>query len=93
MHTTAVVHSENIFNIVGNFNLRKPPLNLMLSSKVLTNCLEDFMEYTSETKELLPTNICAMVTPESIAGVSEKRVSVTASFLCGMLKAGNQDLK
>ena len=51
------------------------------------------MEYTSETKELLPINVCAMVTPESIAGVSEKRVSVTASFLCGMLKAGNRDLK
>ena len=35
-----------------------------------------------------------MVTPESMAGVSEKMVSVaTASSLCGMLKAGDLDLK
>ena len=35
-----------------------------------------------------------MVTPESMAGVSEKMVSVAiASFLCGMLKTGNLDLK
>ena len=35
-----------------------------------------------------------MVTPESMAGVSEKMVSVaTASFLYWILKAGNLDLK
>ena len=35
-----------------------------------------------------------MVTPESIAGVSEKIASVaTTSFLLGMLKAGNLYLK
>ena len=35
-----------------------------------------------------------MVTPESMVGVSEKMVSVaTASFLHGILKAGNLDLK
>ena len=35
-----------------------------------------------------------MVTPESMAGVSEKIVSVaTASFLHRILKAGNLDLK
>ena len=35
-----------------------------------------------------------MVTPESIAGVSENMVSVAmASFLLGMLNAGNLDLK
>ena len=34
------------------------------------------------------------VTPESMTGVSEKMVSVaTASFLHGILKAGNLDLK
>ena len=45
-------------------------------------------------QESLPTKIWAMVTPESMAGVSEKIVSVaTASFLLGMLKAGNLDLK
>ena len=52
------------------------------------------MEYTSETKESLPMRILAMVTAESMTGVSEKMVSVaTASFLHGMLKAGNLDLK
>ena len=40
------------------------------------------MGYTSETKESLPIKICAVVTPESMTGVSEKIVSVaTASFL------------
>ena len=35
-----------------------------------------------------------MVTPESIAGVSENMVAVaTASFLLGMLNAGTLDLK
>ena len=35
-----------------------------------------------------------MVTPELTAGVSKKIVSVaTASFQCGMLEAGNHDLK
>ena len=35
-----------------------------------------------------------MVTPESMAGVSEKVVSVAISSDClGMLKAGNLDLK
>ena len=52
------------------------------------------MGYTSETRQSSLTRIWAMVTPESMAGVSEKMVSVaTASFLCGMLKAGNLDLK
>ena len=46
------------------------------------------------TRVLLPTTIWAMVTPESIAGVSEKMLSVAASSDClGMLKAGNLDLK
>ena len=52
------------------------------------------MGYTSETRESLPTKIWAMVTPQSMAGVSEKMVSVAAALsLCGMLKAGNLDLK
>ena len=51
------------------------------------------MGYTSETRESLPAKIWAMVTPEPMAGVSEKMVSVaTASFLHGILKAGNLDL-
>ena len=50
------------------------------------------MGSTSETRESLPTKLWAMVAPESMAGVSEKMVSVaTASFLCGILKAGNLD--
>ena len=52
------------------------------------------MGYTSKTREPLPTKIWAMVTPESMAGISEKMLSVAiASFLYGMLKAGNLDLK
>ena len=52
------------------------------------------MGYKSETKESLTMKICAMVTPESMARVSEKMVSVaTTSFLCGIFKAGNLDLK
>ena len=40
------------------------------------------------------TKLWAMVTPESMVGVSEKMVPVaTASFLHGILKAGNHDLK
>ena len=34
------------------------------------------MGYTSETRESLPTIIWAMVMPESMAGVSEKMVSI-----------------
>ena len=45
-------------------------------------------------QESLPTIILAMVTAESMAGLLEKMVSVaTASFLHGILKAGNLDLK
>ena len=52
------------------------------------------MGYTSETRESLLRKFWAMVTPESMAGVSEKMVSVaTASFLHRMLKAGNLDLR
>ena len=52
------------------------------------------MGYTSETSESLLTKLLAMVTPESMAGVSEKMMSVaTASFLHGISKAGNLDLK
>ena len=52
------------------------------------------MGYTSETNASFPAKPCTMVTPESMAGVSEKVVSVaTALFQCGMLKAGNLDLK
>ena len=70
------------------------PLNLMLSSSVLTNCFWDLRGQTSVTRVLFATQIWAMVTPESIAGVSEKMVSVaTSSDLLGMLKAGNLDLK
>ena len=40
------------------------------------------MGYTTETRESLPRNILAMVTPDSMACLSQKRVSVgTVSFL------------
>ena len=56
------------------------PLNLMLSSSVLTNCFWDLRGLTSVTRVLFPTTIWAMVTPESMAGVSEKMVSVVYLF-------------
>ena len=69
-------------------------LNLMLSSSVLTNCYWDLRGYTSMTRVHLPTTPWSMVTPESMAGVSEKMVSVaTSSDHLEMLKAGNLDLK
>ena len=70
------------------------PLNLMLSSSVLTNCFWDLRGYTSVTRVHFPTELWAMVTPESMAGVSEKMVAVaTSSDLLGMLKARNLDVK
>ena len=70
------------------------PLNLMLSSSVLTNCFWDFRGYTSVTRVLFPATLGAMETPESMAGVSEKMVSVASSSdHLGMLKAVNLDLK
>ena len=70
------------------------PLNLMLSSSVLTNCFWDLRGHTSVTRVLFPTKIWAMVTPESMAGVPENMVSVaTSSDHLGMLKAENLDLK
>ena len=43
----------------------------ILSSNVLTNCLPDLIGYMSKTKDSFPTNRCAILTPLSIAGVSE----------------------
>ena len=45
-------------------------------------------------QRVFTTKIWAMLTPESMAGLSEEMVSIAAaSFLCGMLRAGNLDLK
>ena len=55
------------------------PLFLMLSERVLMNCLVDLMPYASQTRVSWPQKNCAMVEPSSTAGVSEKMVSVTAS--------------
>ena len=58
------------------------PLLLILSSSVFTNCLPDFIVYTSATNESLPTKTCACLTPLFTAAVSEKIVSVsTGSWL------------
>ena len=70
-------------------NLSMAPLLLILSSSVLTNCLPDFIGYTSATNESLPTKTCACLTPLSTAGVSEKIVSVaTGSCHLGTFNAG-----
>ena len=61
----------------------------MLSSSVFTNCLPDFIGYTSATNESLPTKTCACLTPLSTSGVSEMIVSVaTDSCLLGTFNAG-----
>ena len=63
------------------------PLFLMLSERVLMNCLVDLMPYASQTRVSRPQKNWAMVAPSSTAGVSEKMVSVaTASLRLGMLK-------
>ena len=65
------------------------PLLLVLSSSLFTNCLPDFIGYTSATNESLPTKTCACLTPLSTGGVSEKIVSVaTGSRVLGTCNAG-----
>ena len=65
------------------------PLFLMLSERVLMNCLVDLMPYASQTRVSWPQKNWAMVEPSSTAGLSEKMVSVaTASLHQGMLKTG-----
>ena len=49
---------------------------LMLSERVLMNCLVDLMPYASQTRVSRPQKNWAMVEPSSAAGVSEKMVSV-----------------
>ena len=48
------------------------PLFLMLSERVLMNCLVDLMPYASQTRVSRPQKNWAMVEPSSTAGVSEK---------------------
>ena len=68
------------------------PLSLILSSRVLTNCLLDFNGYRSHTIDTHPTKNWADVTPLSNAGVSENTVSVaTGSFLRCTFSAGFGD--
>ena len=70
------------------------PCFLMLSERVLMNCLVDLMPYASQTRVSRPQKNWAMVEPSSTAAVSEKMVSVaTASLRLGMLKTGLRDLK
>ena len=65
------------------------PHFLMLSERVLMNCLVDLMPYASQTRVSRPQMNWAMIEPSSTAGVSEKMVSVaTASLRLGMLKTG-----
>ena len=52
------------------------PRFLMLSERVLMNCLVDLMPYASQTRVSQPQKNWAMVEPSSAAGVSEKMVSV-----------------
>ena len=70
------------------------PVFLILSGRVLMNCLVLLIPYASHTKVSRPPKNWAMVDPSAMAGVSEKTVSVaTASFHPGMLKTGFLALK
>ena len=64
------------------------PHFLMLSERVLMNCLVDLMPYASQTRVSRPQKNWAMVEPSSTAGrVSEKMLSVaTASLHLGIWK-------
>ena len=74
---------------LSEMSLSIAPLFLMLSSMLLMNYLSDFMQYTSETKVLVPTKTYVQVSLLSIAGVFEYTVSVaTGSDLCFTFKAG-----
>ena len=96
-----MVHSKDVLNFVRNLNLSIVADKLghgSPKSDVILLCVDKlflgFEGETSVTRVLLPTKLWAMVTPESIAGVSEKMVSVaTSSDHLGMLNAGNLDLK
>ena len=56
------------------------PLFLMLSERVLMNCLVDLMPYVSQTRVSRPQKNWAMVEPSSTAGVSEKEGVCCNSF-------------
>ena len=67
------------------------PRFLMLSERVLMNCLVDLMPQASQTRVSRPQKNWAMVEPSSTAGVSGKMVSVaTASLRLGMLKTARR---
>ena len=57
-------------------NLSIAPHLLIVSSQVFTNCFPRFIGSTPATKESLPTNTWACLTPLSTGQVSEMMVSV-----------------
>ena len=70
------------------------PLFLMLSERVLMNCLVDLMPYASQTRVSRPQKNWAMIEPSSTAGVSETMGSVaTASLRLGISQTGFARLK
>ena len=99
MPTTAVIHSEDTLNLVGNLSIitdqfthSSPESSIILQS--VDKLLGRVHGIHIRDQRVFTNKIWAMATPESMAGVSEKMESVaTASFLHGMWKAGNLDLK
>ena len=98
--TIAVVHSEDIFYFVRYLCLGIVTDELTHSSPesdVIFQVIDRLLRRLHGVdirKGILPTKIWAIVTPESMTGVSENMVSVaSAAFLLGMLKAGHLDLK
>ena len=101
MPTTAEVHSEDGFYFVRNLYLSIVTDELTHSSpksdvvfQGAENLSRRLHGVDIRTQGVFANTDLGHLTPESIARVSGNLVSVaTVSFLLGMLKAGNLDLK
>ena len=101
MSSTAVVHLEYVIDFVRNIDLgivadeficSSPELDVMFHG--IDKLLGRLHGVDIRDERVFAMKIWVIVTPESMVGVSEKIISgATASFLLGMLDAGNQDLK
>ena len=87
MHLLISTWAWSLISLVG------APYCMMLSDRVPGNCARDFILYTSVMREYVPMNICAYVSPPSIARVSNWIVSVATSSLHHItFRAGLGDL-
>ena len=97
MPPTAVMHSDHVFHFVRNLYLNivtDEPTHSSPKSDVIFQGIDKLLRRSHgvdiREQEFLTAMIWAIVTPESMAGVSEKLESVTAaSLLLGMLKSSS----